>query len=372
MISPIWVELLYKRLLKIGVNMSQILIVFLCAFSIAQARQFDSVLRELGMDKNPVYASVVSDVQTRDKKYLYRDIKLSHVTVGDISISTRRPLLSLSKKLPVIFMSTGFHVGKQTTQLVGDVGENVLASFDYGLNGLKQEIELINKYSKQIEKNGSLDAKNKMLKLVKKIIGDLPSHIDAIKKMPVQIATTLFWLKNQSNVDANRINLVAVSMGTQVMPLAQRIFEFHGGKIFASVLGYGGADVALIVEEILAKKLGRHELKVTQMIIRALMNGYDSKDHLPHLRSKFHLIVNAYDEEIFTTASIMQLEKLTPVNKEIIWTGGGHINASTSNLIIKFVNQVLTWGRKKVPLITEIVCLFSVSVRVILSVRPYL
>ncbi len=244
--------------------------------------------------------------------YFIETVELGGEGVSSYKIHIRHPQATKSvRDMPVLFIVAGITSNEATLDLFPRQDGVILVVFEYDL-----------------DKSSPLD-----------MIQQLP---EAIASTPVQIASSIRWIQAQSWAKREKFNTIAISLGSLFLPLSQRIAQYNGLRIDATVFAYGGADLSVFVESYLAPRIGHKELEITLEILTPLLRPFDPSIHLPLLRSNF-LVIHATDDEVIPKAASERLTELAPEPKELVYIQGGHINSDRWDLIEKLGAETMAW-----------------------------
>lgn len=278
---------------------------------------FKEILKSLKIENGLPRLQVVSQMERvhPGSGYLVETVELAAPEVSSFKIHILHPQKVRSDKpRPVLFILAGINSNESTLELFPRDESAVLVVFEYDVNKADPF----------------------------KMLGDLP---EMVASAPVQIAAAVQWVQSQAWQQHGKFNALAISLGTLFLPLSQRILLYNDIKIDATVLAYGGAELSLLAESLIAPDLGKKELEIAMDILTPLLRPLDPSVHLPLLRSQF-LIVHGSEDDIIPQAASEQLSKLTPEPKEISVIPGGHINTDRWDLIEKLGSVTLSWFKK--------------------------
>lgn len=243
-------------------------------------------------------------------QYKLTTVKLAVDGLPDVVFVLKLPL-HVSKPIPAVVLFSGFQTGAQSLLLVEDSDSIAYVGFEY-----PWPMDMVNNVMKWDWKR--------------------------VEMVPVLMALSLVWLYQHNIIDHQKISVVNISFGNLFYPLAQRILNDQGIFPKAVVLGYGGAEISEVVSSQLKNKISPFQLEMTKAIVQNQTWIVEPKFHLPHLHGPL-LVVNGAEDEVFTSSSKQILiDNLTQTPK-VINLPGGHIQPDRSDIIQKFMREVMVF-----------------------------
>lgn len=280
---------------------------FLTLPALAQSEAAIQIIaKNLELDDPSQQLQIIEDVVVISGQREEHRLRLSHPGVGISEILIDGPIgfMGSEKKRPLLFVSAGFFSGKESIQLIPDAGDKILVGYQYPVT------------KEQIQNDPSLFPKT-------------------IRIVPGQMALLLHWLSLQPYVQNDRIHVMGVSLGTLFLPVALHLAQKTRGFAPAStLLCFGGADIASVVENILGSSADSLVKMLAKKLTDSLLVLHDPRLHLPHLKGSF-FTVYATDDNIFPRSSSLKQYELLPNPKEIHWIKGPHIDESHPELIVQ-------------------------------------
>jgi dienelactone hydrolase len=174
--------------------------------------------------------------------------------------------------------------------------------------------------------------------------GFLPAQLVAARSaalaVPGQLAAVVRWTRAQPWADPARVSLVGVSLGALVLPAAQRTAAAHGEPVAATILAYGGTDLAAILRANYARE--RPWLSPLAWLCALGLRALEPAAHLPHLQGAF-LLLNGREDPRIPAASAAGLRHLTPEPKEIRILASGHIDTNRQRLVDEILAISRSW-----------------------------
>jgi hypothetical protein len=171
----------------------------------------------------------------------------------------------------------------------------------------------------------------------------LPAQIVAARAaalaVPGQLAAAIRWTRAQAWADAARVSLVVVSLGALVLPAAQRLAAAHGAPVQASILAYGGTDLAAILRANYARD--RPWLGPVARLCALGLRALEPAAHLPHLQGAF-LLITGRDDARIPRSSAAGLRRLTPAPKAVASLPSGHIDTDRQQRL----DEILALSRR--------------------------
>lgn len=247
-------------------------------------------------------------------RYKMTTVKLAVKDLPDVVFVLKLPL-HISKPIPAVVLFSGFQTGAQSLLLVDDSDSIAYVGFEYPW---------------------PMDMVNNMMKWDWK----------RVEMVPVLMALSLVWLYQHNIIDHQKISVVNISFGNVFYPLAQRLLNDQGIFPKAIVLGYGGAEISEIVSTQLQNKISPFQLEMTKTLVKNQTWLVEPKFHLPHLHGPV-LVLNGADDEVFSpTSKHILMDNLTQRPK-VITLPGGHIQPDRTDIIQKFMQEVILFLQEK-------------------------
>jgi len=244
------------------------------------------------------------------------DVSLLSRHAPPIRFATALPAETTEERLPTVILFGGFRTGREALKHLPELGRNAVVTYEY-----------------PVERRDWKEAST---------IGRLALGYGAAFRVPRQLAALLRWVRAQPWADPNRISLVGVSLGAMVLPAAQRLAQEHDAPPTTSVLAYGGADQATVVEANLKKILPEALRRPAAWLIARVFNAMEPAAHLPHLRGDF-LLINGDRDKRIPLAAIESLQSATPEPNQIVMLSSGHIDPKDLALLDQILGIMRTW-----------------------------
>ena len=234
------------------------------------------------------------------------DVTLAARRAPPIRFATALPAVSSDERLPTVILFGGFRTGRESLKHLPELGRNAVVTYEYPVD-------------RQDWKKAST-------------IGRLALGYDAAYRVPRQLAALLRWVRAQPWADPNRVSLVGVSLGAMVLPAAHRIAQAHDVPPATSILAYGGADQATVVEANLRKILPAQLRRPAAWLVARVFGAMEPAAHLPHLHGEF-LLINGDRDKRMPMAAIERLHSVTPDPKRVVVLPSGHIDPKDRALL---------------------------------------
>lgn len=205
------------------------------------------------------------------------------------------------ERLPVLVLVSGLRKGRDNIEQFPPLGRNAVVGYSYPFP-----------HRLSLEDSLGLEA--------------TPRLYDQVMQSPGQVAVMLAWIRQQSWADPERITLLAASLGSIVSPAAWRLAEERGARPGACVIGYGGADLPLLMRTGFRKGIKSAALRIPMAeALGLLLAPLEPKTHLPRMGGGPFLILAGDTDGMIPEASIDLLRDLTPEPKRFQRLPGGHV-----------------------------------------------
>ncbi len=242
-------------------------------------------------------------------------VVLKHPQLNKIQLKVREP--KAGGRYPILFMSTGLQTGMNAIDLIHFEEPVIVAAFDYPMKTSGSAVEIVS------------------------------SLLSSLLTMHGQLVVAFKWLSQQPNVRADRFNVLNVSLGSFVVPLAQRIASAAGLQFYSTIFAFGGADPATVILPEVERIVGDGPLNTTEynQVVTALSTAsdfLDSRRHLPYLSGRF-LVIEGLQDTIVPHASTQALYEGLPHPKTLIQLDVPHINDDRPDIILKTSQVIKTW-----------------------------
>lgn len=245
------------------------------------------------------------------ERRLYRDLALATAEAGTVRITTSRPEPPPGARLPAALVLGGLRTGREALSFIPRHGDNLLVAYEYPHDG--QDVGP----------------------------SDVPALRRAILRVPAQVRAVRRYLLEQGSVDGGRASLLGYSLGALFVPAAQRLAAEHGTPFRAVVIGYGGADLARLVEANLRFEPA-FARSAAGWLVGTALRPVEPAVHLPHLPGDFLILRGSADPRI-PEASVRRLIRLTPEPKEVIRLEGAHMGPGQDEVNEQVVRRSQEW-----------------------------
>ncbi len=219
-------------------------------------------------------------------------------------------------KLPLIVLLGGHRTGRDAVDLLGAPGPFAVAALDYPYEGPERTRGL------------------------RQTLGVVPAARRAVEDTPAAVLLSLDWLVAQPWVDAERVELVGVSLGAPFATVAgaldtrvRRVWLIHGGSRLSEWIGHNlrprfGSDMTRAIA-------GR--------LVYGLAHGpsLEAEHWLPRIAPRPVVIIGAREDRRLPAHMVERLHALAAEPKELIWMDGGHIDRRPEavRLLLETVRQ---------------------------------
>jgi hypothetical protein len=170
-----------------------------------------------------------------------------------------------------------------------------------------------------------------------------PELYGLVLSLPGQVDALLRWASEQPWADRERVSLMGYSLGALVAPAAQRLVEERGASVGWTVLAYGGAPIAAVLE---AQPWASSSW--FRPIIRPaawlLLRPLEPATHLPEIQGEFLVLGGSADPNVPPEAG-ERLRELTPPPRTVILLEGEHVGTEPEKrkVLLAAVAASLSW-----------------------------
>ena len=235
----------------------------------------------------------------------------------EVAMRVRRPL-EADGKLPVLLVLGGENTGKDAVDLGGVPDGVAYAAIDYPYRGDR-------------DLNGFW-----------RTAGALPDIQRAFLDTPPALSLAISWLTQQDWVDANRIEIVGVSLGVPFAAVSgaldkrlSRVWLLHGGADNLEWIDHAGR------EDIKNDTLRRWVARAALLLVRG--SSFETTRWLPEIAPRPLVIVAAKDDDFVPRKAVEPfIAAATSKHIELIWTEGLHINPARPNELQQLLDIVLS------------------------------
>ena len=258
-------------------------------------------------------AIVTSHQASRTDGRLIQQYTIEDSVLGRIGLVVSLPDPLPDRPLPVLVVLGGLGTGLRTLRQTPPVGDNVVVGYDWPIP---------RKFSKGID-----------------LIGRVPEHYGRLIGAPGQIAAVVEWVADQPWAERERISLLGFSMGALAAPAAQRVLQSRGFRVGWTVLAYGGANLAEIVEQH-PRIRPDWARPAAGWLAGRFLRILDPAEHLAHLSGRF-LVIGGADDELVPKAAAQLMQDLTPEPKTVLLLDGQHMGTGKAQTaLLKRIQQV--------------------------------
>ncbi len=203
--------------------------------------------------------------------------------------------------LPLLVLVAGHRTGRDAVDLLGAPGPFVVAALDYPYDGPERPRGL------------------------RESLAAIPAARRALADTPAAVLLALEWLKAQPWVDASRIELLGVSLGSPfaavagtLSPQVRRVWLIHGGADLHEWLGHN------LRPRIRPEFLRRPAARLAYLLAHgpSLEPGYWA----PRIAPRPVIVIGAREDKRLPSELIERLHDAVAGPKELIWMEGGHVD----------------------------------------------
>jgi dienelactone hydrolase len=259
-------------------------------------------------------ARVELQAATRQGLSIVTELRLLSDTGLTVDLAVRVPAGPVKPRAAILVLG-GKGTGRDAARLGGDTGDVVVAALSYPFAG---------------------DPEVKGLRAVLQVRQIQRAVLDTVPA--ILLATD--YLLEQPYIDANRLELVGVSLGAFLVSPAgalderiRRVWIVHGAGDPEAVIDYGLRDDVR----------NRHARRMTAALITVLAAGhYLAPEHwVGRISPRPVIAINARDDERLPRASVNALHKALRAPCEIIWVDGPHVQPNRPEAIELLGAQIL-------------------------------
>ena len=265
------------------------------------------------LPKAGVSAIETSHQVSRGDGRLIQQHTIEDSALGRIGLVVSLPDPLPDRPLPVLVVLGGLGTGLGTLRQTPPMGDNVVVGYDWPIpRKLPGDIDLIWR---------------------------APGLYDRLIGAPGQIAAVVEWVADQPWAERERISLLGFSMGAVAAPAAQRVLESRGFRVGWTVLAYGGANIADILEQ--HPRIGPDWARpAVGWLAGRYLRLVDPVEHLPHLSGRF-LVIGGADDGLIPKPSAQLMRDLAPEPKTILLLDGQHMGVGDSQTaLLRRIQQV--------------------------------
>lgn len=250
--------------------------------------------------------------------YLYQELDLRFSILDNVRVWLRVPK-NQSGPLPLVYVLGGVQSTPAILDLFPKTGNYIIAVYDF---------------------NAQKGDKDKVYQLAQEVAKQMP-------KLQGRIAAALAYMAGKRDlVDADRVNVIMVSFGSFVGPLAIRLADpILPNSINSTVIAFGGGSLAEMVLPKLKSNLSDVDYKNAERELRNGLEIFEPKNHLGALRGRF-LIVNGDNDKLIPAASSDVIAQTLRGQKTVINLPVGHINRDHKDIVQQTIIEVEKWMKQ--------------------------
>ena len=242
-------------------------------------------------------AIVTSHQASRGDGRLIQQHTIEDSALGRIGLVVSLPDPLPDRPLPILVVLGGLGTGLRTIRQAPPMGDNVVVGYDWPIPR---------------KLSGGID-----------LFRQAPGLYDRVIRAPGQIAAVVEWVAGQPWAERERISLLGFSLGAVIAPAAQRVLESRGLRVGWTVLAYGGANIANLVEH--HPKTGPDWARpAVGWLAERLFRPLDPAEHLPYLSGRF-LVIGGADDGLIPKPSAQLMQDLVPEPKTVVLLDGRHM-----------------------------------------------
>ncbi len=231
-----------------------------------------------------------------------------------VNLRVLRPA-AINGPLPLVVLLGGHRTGRDAIDILGDPGAMVVAALDYPYHGPERPRGFVE----------SLRA--------------IPAAQRGVLDTPPAVSVALDWLCLQPWADASRTELMGVSLGVPFATVAgaldrrfRRVWLIHGGV--------GNREwIARGLERRISNGPVRHSVAALAHLL-AYGNSFRTEEWVRRIAPRQVVIIGAASDEQMPRANVEALFAAARQPKEILWSDGGHIQTTRSEIVRQLLDMV--------------------------------
>ena len=203
--------------------------------------------------------------------------------------------------LPLLVLVAGHRTGRDAVDLLGAPGPYVVAALDYPYDGPERPRGL------------------------RQSAAAIPAARRALADTPAAALMAVDWLAAQPWVDASRIELLGVSLGSPfagvigaLEPRIRRVWFIHGGAGLHEWLGHN------LRPRVRPEFLRRPAAQLAYLLAHG--PSLEPDYWTPRIAPRPVVVIGAREDKRLPSVLIERLHEAAAGPKELIWTEGGHVD----------------------------------------------
>lgn len=210
--------------------------------------------------------------------------------------------------LPVVVLLGGHRTGRDAVALVGHPGGAVMIALDYPYHGPVR------------------------IRSTASFFRGIRAIQEALLDTPPAASLALDWLATQDWADTSRAELVGVSFGAPFVTVAGALDE----RFRRVWIIHGGAGNRGWIEHNLGKRIPQDWLRpLAAWLVHLLIYGstFDTEEWVARISPRPVVIIGAREDERLPEHKVEKLYAAARDPKELLWTGGGHVDPRRPDLV---------------------------------------
>lgn len=256
--------------------------------------------------------ALTSGPVSREYRHLFLSTEHSGVIEAFISLPKTIP----SGGLPVVMILGGLEITAEDFRLIQSPGNNIFIIYRYP-------------YSPRYWYEGAP-------------FTEIPAIRKSVFRVPSQVLALERWVSRQSWAQSGRITIAGFSFGAMFLPAVYHLAYIKKVHLNPGIIAYGGADIDVLLETNLKKRISRPLLRVVSWLGATAIYPIEPALHLPHMNNEF-LIINGTRDHQVPEQSWKKLQALTAEPKTVILLDEGHMHFRKPKLTMKLVEISRKW-----------------------------
>ena len=250
--------------------------------------------------------AAVGELQREGEGYYSQAVSLEADTGLAVDLRVLRPYGDEPRPLMVVL--GGHRTGQDAVQLIGDPGDVVVAALDYPYHGPDS------------------------MRTIPAIIRGVGAIQRGLLDTPPAVSQALDWLIEQPWVDADRVELVGVSLGTPFVAVAGALDE----RFRRVWVIHGGAGNAGWIEHNIDRRVGAGWMqRPLAHLAHTLAYGasFDTEWWVSRIAPRELVVIGATDDERLPAHKVKRLYHAAGQPRELIWTEGQHVDPRRPDIV---------------------------------------
>ncbi|MDH5180225.1 MAG: hypothetical protein OEZ39_07345 [Gammaproteobacteria bacterium] len=245
-------------------------------------------------------------------------VEYSHVTLTsssglEVQFSLRKPQQHTGR-MPLVILLGGHRTGRDAVRLIKTERPVIVAALSYPHNA---------------------DPRAKGAA----VLPNLREYSRAFRDVTPAVMLALDYLSAQSDVDAQRIELVGISLGAFLVSVPAALDQ----RVRRVWLIHGAGDPQQVIAHNLKHRIahtGLRNMAATYLMMYCYGDYLRPEQWLSRIAPRRIVVVNARKDERLPIESVKSLHRALPDTAEVIWTAGQHVEPKRVAIINQLVDIV--------------------------------